>query len=1029
MKTKTHFNYFWMAAAIAVLLFATLGTLAQQVSKSELQYRDALNKEQIQGDLNGAIKIYQGIADSKNADKAVRAKALLQLAGCYEKLGKQAESVYLRIVNEFADQPAAAQAKARLAGASGTSRRGLTRVVSGRARWAGVTPDGRYLVSGDSGGIYDLTTGKNAEGLDSTNPLIGHVEDSREGTPGTSALSPDGKQVAYTFDKLDDPAGHRTLEVRIRAFKGSQPKVLLRSAEYIYNEVFGWSSDGKDVFAVVTRKDQNHQIVRIRAADGSVRSIKSLEWRWPGKLSVSPDGRYIAYDAPVSRDSTDRDIFVLAADGSSENMIVQNPARDTLPVWSPDGGAIIFLREKAGPDGSWTLWGVRVADGKAAGMPIALRSDPDALYPLGFTRDGTFYYQRVLPEARDLYTANIDMASGAVSDRRRVEHSPGRNFGAAYAPDGRHLAYFSWKDSLVSPSRCFGGNCGFLTLVIRSLESAEEHEFSLMATGLAHGGGEEPTWSPDSQSIVFISLNRDNEPYVFGRSLHRIDVKTGEELIRRRIDGFGRPAVSPDGKRIYFQRDSADLSAIIFMAYDTATEQEVELFRLPRRYGAFKNLSYEDLQLSPTGQEFAFVRRAFTGNGFDFTLNIVPLSGASPRELRAPGAVPHIVAWSSDGKNLLVQTNARENRLSWVPTNSEAQTVGTIGTFEASDTVDSINPDGRRIAYTRQEFTNLGSVQNGVWADPEFISRLRGPGSDSSVFTVDITRDGQARGPVVSLMQSSEFSYWAPLWSPDGQTLEAKRKRGGAPQDLHDRLKNQGAAEDHVLRSMTGEEKILQHNVSPRPVPWFRDGGGWLGIRGMPVGCDLCITRFDLAAGTLHQIAKLEFPTWPELMQLSPDDKIIYAVPRPLQAEKNNMVAIIDVATGKEMRRFTLPVSDEVEELALSPDGRTLAMWSVADPKTGQSHLFRIGVDGSGYRELYRGRARSLAWTPDSRSLFFAKSDNGEDWQVMHIPADGGKEQSTGLRVKNLQYISLNPSGTRLAFDGDAPGISSGNIR
>jgi Tol biopolymer transport system component len=1027
MKTKTQCNHFRIAAVIAALLLATLGTLAQQVSKAELQYRDALNKEQIQGDLNGAIKIYQGIADSKNADKAVRAKALLQLAGCYEKLGKQAESVYLRIVNEFADQPAAAQAKARLAGASAmNSRRGLTRVVSGRAWWAGVTPDGRYLVSGDSGGIYDLTTGKNAEGLDSSNPLIGHVEDSKEGTPGTSALSPDGKQVAYTFDRLDTPEGHRTLEVRIRPFKGNQPRVLVRNAEYIYNEVFGWSSDGKDVFAVVTRKDQTHQIVRISAADGSVRSIKSLEWRWPGKLSVSPDGRYIVYDAPVRRDSTDRDIVVLAADGSSENTIVQGPARDTLPVWSPDGGAVIFLREKTGPDGSWTLWGVRVAEGKAVGMPIALRSDPDALYPLGFTRDGTFYYQRVLPEARDLYTANIDMASGAVSDRRRVEHSPGRNFGAAYAPDGRHLAYFSWKDSLVSPSRCFGGNCGFLTLVIRSLESAEERDFSLMATALAHGGGEEPTWFPDSQSIVFISLNRDNEPYVFGRSLHRIDVKTGEELIRRRIDGFGKPAVSPDGKRIYFQRDSEDLSAIIFMAYDIPTEQEVELFRLPRRYGAIQNLSYENLLLSPTGQEFAFLRRAFTGSGFDVTLNVVPLSGSSSRELRVPGPSAQIVAWSSDGKKLLVQTG-RENRLSWVPTNdSEAQTVVT---FEGSDTLDSTSPDGRRIAYTRWEFSNSRSAQNGVWADPDFISTLRGFGSDSSVFTADITREGQARGPVVSLMQSSEFSYWAPLWSPDGQTLEAKRKHGGSPHDLHDRRKGQSAVEDHVVRSMTGEEKIIYHNVSPRPVPRFHDGGGWLAIRGLPSGCDLCIARYDLE-GTTHQIAKLEFPTWPELMQLSPDDKTIYAVPRPLQVTAgNNMVAIIDVSTGKEIRRLMLPVSDDIEELALSPDGRTLAMWSVAYPKTGQSHLFRIGVDGSGYRELYRGRAHSLAWTPDSRSLFFAKSDNGEDWQILRIPVDGGKEQFTGLRVKNLQYISLSPDGTRLAFDGAAPGISSGNVR
>jgi Tol biopolymer transport system component len=174
----------------------------------------------------------------------------------------------------------------------------------------------------------------------------------------------------------------------------------------------------------------------------------------------------------------------------------------------------------------------------------------------------------------------------------------------------------------------------------------------------------------------------------------------------------------------------------------------------------------------------------------------------------------------------------------------------------------------------------------------------------------------------------------------------------------------------------------------------------------------------------------MNFFVQPNLTVLSPDDKTLYVVPRPLMTtEKNDMIVVVDVSTGKEMRRLMLPVSDEVEDVALSPDGRTFAMWTVADPKTGQSQLFRIGVDGSGYRELYRGRAQSLAWTPDNRSLFFAKSDNDEDWQVMRIPADGGKEQSTGLRVKNLQYITLSPDGTRLAFDGAMPSISSGNAR
>ena len=100
-----------MLAAIAIGVPVT----AQRVSESELLLREALHKQQVQGDLPGAIKIYQQIVSARNGDRSVSGRALLELAGCYEKLGQQAEAVYQRIVRDFADQPVAVQARARLA--------------------------------------------------------------------------------------------------------------------------------------------------------------------------------------------------------------------------------------------------------------------------------------------------------------------------------------------------------------------------------------------------------------------------------------------------------------------------------------------------------------------------------------------------------------------------------------------------------------------------------------------------------------------------------------------------------------------------------------------------------------------------------------------------------------------------------------------------------------------------------------------------------------------------------------------------
>jgi len=67
-----------------------------------------IEKEDVDGDLKSAMTIYEKIAADTSAPRDVRAKALLRLAGCDEKLGKQAKQVYEQIVHDYADQPAAA---------------------------------------------------------------------------------------------------------------------------------------------------------------------------------------------------------------------------------------------------------------------------------------------------------------------------------------------------------------------------------------------------------------------------------------------------------------------------------------------------------------------------------------------------------------------------------------------------------------------------------------------------------------------------------------------------------------------------------------------------------------------------------------------------------------------------------------------------------------------------------------------------------------------------------------------------------
>src|SRR5262245_41798344 len=114
MKPQQFTRTCLIAAAISAVFLMTSHFAAQNVSESELRYREALRKQQVDGDLPAAIKLYQDIVATKTADRVTKAKALLQLAACYDTLGRESQTLYQQIVRDFADQPAAAQARKKL---------------------------------------------------------------------------------------------------------------------------------------------------------------------------------------------------------------------------------------------------------------------------------------------------------------------------------------------------------------------------------------------------------------------------------------------------------------------------------------------------------------------------------------------------------------------------------------------------------------------------------------------------------------------------------------------------------------------------------------------------------------------------------------------------------------------------------------------------------------------------------------------------------------------------------------------------
>ncbi len=209
----------------------------------------------------------------------------------------------------------------------------------------GPSPDGKLLLyidwkTGDLA-VHEFATGKNRlvtnEGY--SNGLAAH-----------SAFSPDGTQVAYGWSSIPE----KRWELRLIGIDGTGTRVLVPK---VYPKLAGWSPDGKHIWAVLEREDKTLQITSISVHDGSLRVLKSFDWSSSdfALASLSPDGRYIAYSFSVPEQSNNRDVVLLATDGSREVPLVVHPADDFVLGWAADSKRVVFASDRGGNVSVWAL--------------------------------------------------------------------------------------------------------------------------------------------------------------------------------------------------------------------------------------------------------------------------------------------------------------------------------------------------------------------------------------------------------------------------------------------------------------------------------------------------------------------------------------------------------------------------------------------------------------------------------------------------------------------------------------------------
>lgn len=319
------------------------------------------------------------------------------------------------------------------------------------------------------------------------------------------------------------------------------------------------------------------------------------------------------------------DIWIVDRRGGDARRLTTNAARETYPVFSPDGSQVAFTRfNPAGGPFSWDVYVVSISGGEER----RLTYHPDLDFPVNWTPDGKnvlllSFRQRTSLLGGRLYTVP---AQGGFA----VEVPVPRGWTGSFSPNGDRIAYtplvntrdvFAWRNYR-------GGATSKIWLVRLADGTTEEIPH-------ANFNDVDPMWVGDK--IYFVSDRSGTE------NIHVYDTlkKTVTQLTH--FEKYGIIAAATSGDAIVFSQGGA-----IHML-DLRTDQVARLeIRVsgefpevkPRKIDPGQWLSWVGLSSDASNLLLGIRGEIFTAN----TAN-----GEVTNLTRTPSAVERIPVWSPDG--------------------------------------------------------------------------------------------------------------------------------------------------------------------------------------------------------------------------------------------------------------------------------------------------------------------------------------------------------------------------------------------
>ncbi len=217
-------------------------------------------------------------------------------------------------------------------------------------------------------------------------------------------------------------------------------------------------------------------------------------------LALSPDDLRVAFTEGLVTTGP-ADIWVQEWAGNVRSRLTFHAARDSHPVWSPDGGRIAFASARDGPLNLY----VKAASG-AGEEELLLKTDLPK-YPSDWTRDGRYLvYSASDPKTTgDIWILPLSGPEGAPRKPQLYLQTEFNETHGQVSPDGKYLAYTS-------------NETGRYEVYARPFPSAAGGRWMVSSEG-----GGQPRWRRDGKELYFIAPDK---------KLMAVEVKTGPTFER-----------------------------------------------------------------------------------------------------------------------------------------------------------------------------------------------------------------------------------------------------------------------------------------------------------------------------------------------------------------------------------------------------------------------------------------------------------------------------------------------------------------